>query len=69
MRRTVPNLPGALIHHLRCSLAIDPTTAMRVALLYGDMEWQADGARELRWSARDYARRHGFSRNTVRADL
>jgi hypothetical protein len=69
MKRTVPNLPGALIHHLRRSLAIDPTTAMRVALLYGDLEWQAEGASELRWSARDYARRHGFSRNTVRADL
>jgi hypothetical protein len=69
MKRTVPNLPGAVIHHLRRSLAIDPTTAMRVALLYGDLEWQADGASELRWSARDYARRHGFSRNTVRADL
>ncbi|MCS5700779.1 hypothetical protein NZK32_17190 [Cyanobium sp. FGCU-52] len=69
MKRTVPNLPGALIHHLRRSLSIDPTTAMRVALLYGDLEWQAEGASELRWSARDYARRHGFSRNTVRADL
>jgi hypothetical protein len=69
MKRTVPNLPGALIHHLRRSLSIDPTTAMRVALLYGALEWQADGASELRWSARDYARRHGFSRNTVRADL
>jgi hypothetical protein len=69
MKRTVPNLPAALTHHLRRSLAIDPTTAMRVALLYGDLEWQAEGSAEVRWSARDYARRHGFSRNTVRADL
>jgi len=69
MKRTVPNLPATLTHHLRRSLAIDPTTAMRVALLYGDLEWQAEGAAELRWSARDYARRQGFSRNTVRGDL
>ena len=30
---------------------------MRIALLYGDIEWLAAGAAELRYSASDYARR------------
>ncbi len=42
---------------------------MRIALLYGDIEWLAAGAAELRYSASDYARRQGMHRNTVHADL
>ena len=42
---------------------------MRIALLYGDMEWQAASASELRYSASDYARRMGIHRHTVQADL
>jgi len=67
--RTVPNLPGALIRRLSEQLAISPTIAMRVALLYGDIEWQAGGANELQYSARDYARRTGLHPHTVQADL
>ena len=33
------------------------------------MEWLACGAGQVRYSARDYARRQGLSRNTVLADL
>lgn len=67
--RTVPNLPGALIRRLSEQLAVSPTVAMRVALLYGDIEWQAGGASELSYSARDYARRTGLHPHTVQADL
>ena len=67
--RTVPNLPGALVRRLSEQLAISPTVAMRVALLYGDIEWQAAGANELQYSARDYARRTGLHPHTVQADL
>jgi hypothetical protein len=67
--RTVPNLPGALVRRLSEQLAISPTVAMRVALLYGDIEWQAAGLLQLRYSASDYARRMGFHRNTVHGDL
>jgi hypothetical protein len=67
--RTVPNLPGALVRRLSERLAVSPTVAMRVALLYGDIEWQAGGHSQLRYSASDYARRMGFHRNTVHGDL
>jgi hypothetical protein len=67
--RTVPNLPGALVRHLSRRLAVSPTVAIRLALLYGDIEWQAAGQSHLRYSASDYARRMGFHRNTVHADL
>ena len=39
--RTVPNLPGALTRQLSARLGVDATAAMRIALLYGDIEWQA----------------------------
>lgn len=68
-RRCVPNLPGSLTRSLSKRLGVDATTAMRIALLYGDMEWLAAGASQVRYSARDYARRQGLSRNTVLADL
>jgi hypothetical protein len=42
---------------------------MRIALLYGDMEWLAAGATSLRYSASDYARRQAVHRHTVHADL
>jgi hypothetical protein len=42
---------------------------MRIALLYGDMEWMAAGASQVRYSASDYGRRQGLHRNTVHADL
>lgn len=67
--RSIPNLPGTLLRRLSQRLGISPTIAMRVALLYGDIEWQAAGALQLRWSASDYARRMGFHRHTVHADF
>ncbi|MEY4354709.1 MAG: hypothetical protein RLZZ609_2950 [Cyanobacteriota bacterium] len=42
---------------------------MRIALLYGDMEWLAGGLGQLRYSASDYGCRQGLQRNTVHADL
>ncbi|MFM7548984.1 MAG: hypothetical protein ACKO8I_08935, partial [Cyanobacteriota bacterium] len=69
VRRCAPNLPGSLTRSLSRRLGVDATTAMRIALLYGDMEWLASGASQVRYSARDYARRQGLSRNTVLADL
>jgi hypothetical protein len=65
----VPNLPGSLVRHLSRRLSVSPTVAIRLALLYGDIEWQAAGLVQLRYSASDYARRMGFHRNTVHADL
>ena len=62
-------MPGSLTRSLSRRLGVDATTAMRIALLYGDMEWCAAGASQVRYSARDYARRQGLSRNTVLADL
>jgi hypothetical protein len=67
--RTVPNLPGSLVRHLSRRLSVSPTVAIRLALLYGDIEWLAAGQSQLRYSASDYARRMGFHRNTVHADL
>ena len=66
--RTVPNLPGALTRQLSSRLGVDATTAMRVALLYGDIEWLAGGEVSVRYSASDYARRQGLHRHTVMAD-
>jgi hypothetical protein len=50
-------------------LGVDATTAMRIALLYGDMEWLAGGGSQLRYSASDYGRRQGLHRHTVSSDL
>jgi hypothetical protein len=68
-KRCAPNLPGSLTRSLSRRLGVDATTAMRVALLYGDMEWLAGGGTQLRYSASDYARRQGLHRHTVAADL
>ncbi|MFN9547740.1 MAG: hypothetical protein ACK6AD_11845, partial [Cyanobacteriota bacterium] len=68
-KRCAPNLPGSLTRSLSCRLRVDATTAMRVALLYGDMEWLASGASQVRYSASDYARRQGMHRNTIHADI
>ena len=65
----MPNLPGALTRQLSARLGVDATAAMRIALLYGDIEWQAAGEPTVRYSARDYARRQGFHPHTVQADL
>jgi hypothetical protein len=43
-KRCAPNLPGSLTRSLSRRLGVDATTAMRIALLYGDMEWLAGGA-------------------------
>lgn len=67
--RTVPNLPGSLIRQLARRLNTTATTAMRVALLYGDIEWKAAGDPQLSYSASDYGRRQGLHRHTVQADL
>jgi hypothetical protein len=68
-RRWAPNIPGTLIRALSQRLGVDGIAAMRIALLYGDIEWQAAPASELRYSASDYARRMGIHRQTVQADL
>lgn len=68
-RRWAPNIPGTLIRALSQRLGVDGIAAMRIALLYGDIEWQAAPASELRYSASDYARRMGIHRHTVQADL
>ncbi len=68
-RRWAPNIPGTLIRALSQRLGVDGIAAMRIALLYGDIEWQASPASELRYSASDYARRMGIHRQTVQADL
>ncbi len=65
----MPNLPGALIRRLSQRLGVSPTIAMRVALLYGDIEWRAGKGGQLAYSARDYARRTGLHPHTVQADL
>jgi hypothetical protein len=62
-------MPGTITRGLSALLGVDAPTAMRIALLYGDIEWLAAGAGELRYSASDYARRQGMHRNTVHADL
>ena len=68
-KRCAPNLPGSLTRSLSRRLGVDATTAMRVALLYGDMEWLAGGDSQVRYSASDYARRQGMHRNTIHADI
>ncbi|MEB3302583.1 MAG: hypothetical protein VKN56_11505 [Cyanobacteriota bacterium] len=68
-KRCAPNLPGSLTRSLSRRLGVDATTAMRIALLYGDMEWLANGASQVRYSASDYARRQGLHRHTVASDL
>jgi hypothetical protein len=68
-RRCAPNLPGSLTRSLSKRLGVDATTAMRIALLYGDMEWLAGGDSQLRYSASDYGRRQGLHRHTVASDL
>jgi hypothetical protein len=68
-RRWAPNIPGTLIRALSQRLGVDGIAAMRIALLYGDIEWQAASASELRYSASDYARWMGIHRHTVQADL
>jgi DNA-binding CsgD family transcriptional regulator len=68
-RRWAPNIPGTLIRALSQRLGVDGIAAMRIALLYGDIEWQAASGGELRYSASDYARRMGIHRHTVQADL
>ena len=68
-RRWAPNIPGTLIRALSQRLGVDGIAAMRIALLYGDIEWQAASSGELRYSASDYARRMGIHRQTVQADL
>ena len=68
-RRWAPNIPGTLIRALSQRLGVDGIASMRIALLYGDIEWQAAPASELRYSASDYARRMGIHRQTVQADL
>ena len=68
-RRWAPNIPGTLIRALSQRLGVDGIAAMRIALLYGDIEWQAASSGELRYSASDYARRMGIHRQTVQSDL
>ena len=68
-RRWAPNIPGTLIRALSLRLGVDGIAAMRIALLYGDIEWHAASASELCYSASDYARRMGIHRHTVQADL
>ena len=68
-KRWAPNIPGTLIRALSRRLNVDGLAAMRIALLYGDIEWQAAGAGEVPYSASDYARRMGIHRHTVQADL
>ena len=53
-RRWAPNIPGTLIRALSQRLGVDGIAAMRIALLYGDIEWQAAPASELRYSARSF---------------
>jgi hypothetical protein len=67
--RTVPNFPGALLRGIQARLGVSPNVALRVAALYGDIEWRAAGAPQLRYSASDYARRMGFHRHTVHTDF
>ena len=67
--RTVPNFRGALLRGIQARLGVSPNVALRLAALYGDIEWLAAGQPQLRYSASDYARRMGFHRNTVHADL
>lgn len=68
-RRWAPNIPGSLTRSLSRCLGVDACAAMRIALLYGDMEWRAGGAALLHYSASDYARRQGLHRQTVHADI
>jgi hypothetical protein len=68
-KRWAPNIPGSLTRALCRRFGVDGLTAMRIALLYGDMEWLAAGATSLRYSASDYARRQAVHRHTVHADL
>jgi hypothetical protein len=68
-RRWAPNIPGSLTRSLSRALGVDAISAMRIALLYGDIEWQAGGAALLRYSGSDYARRQGLHRQTVHADI
>ena len=67
--RTVPNFPGALLRGIQARLGVSPNVALRVGALYGDIEWRAAGAPQLRYSASDYARRMGFHRHTVHTDF
>lgn len=68
-RRWAPNIPGSLTRSLSRALGVDAISAMRIALLYGDIEWHAGGAALLRYSGSDYARRQGLHRQTVHADI
>jgi len=65
----VPNFPGALLRGIQARLGVSPNVALRVAALYGDIEWRAAGAPQLHYSASDYARRMGFHRHTVHTDF
>ena len=67
--RTVPNFPGALLRGIQARLGVSPNVALRLSALYGDIEWRAAGAPQLRYSASDYARRMGFHRHTVHTDF
>ena len=68
-RRWAPNIPGSLTRSLSRALGVDAISAMRIALLYGDIEWQAGGAALVHYSGSDYARRQGLHRQTVHADI
>ena len=37
-------MPGTITRGLSALLGVDASTAMRIALLYGDIEWLAAGA-------------------------
>lgn len=68
-RRWAPNIPGSLTRALSRALGVDAISAMRIALLYGDIEWHAGGAALVHYSGSDYARRQGLHRQTVHADI